>query len=109
MNPAARYRLAGAVEIAANAAEHVSAGLQAVAEWLDPGDDEGATVVFTPDPAALTRYVDGDHVHLVPTADTREHDLSDDCPCHPRTTGFATTGKGDRWELTHNRLDQEEA
>ena len=36
MNPAARYWLAGAVEIAANAAEHVSAGLQAVADWLDP-------------------------------------------------------------------------
>ena len=106
MTPAARYWLAGAVEIVANAAEHVSAGLQAVAEWLDPdSDDEPAQI----DPSALTRYVDGDHVHLVPTTDTREHDLTDDCPCRPRTTGFATTGKGDRWELTHNRLDQEEA
>ena len=101
-----RRWVAGLIELTGNLIIHLGHGAHMLAEHLDPAtdedDDEGD------EPGDITTTIDGDHTHHVPTAERDKHILTDDCPCIPKVTGFASTGHGDHWTLTHNPLDPTE-
>lgn len=94
MSPALRSWLAGLLTCLSWLTEHITDGLDTLADHIahDHDDEAGWLVVFV-----------GDHRHHIPTRDAIDHDRDDTCPCGP-TTRLTQTDDGDIWTITHHRL-----
>ena len=115
MTPAARQWTAGLIELIAHLGHHLAAGLEAVAEAIDPDGNEECTYTTTIGEATTTdeqgRFVweNGDYSDYVPAVEADAHEPSDDCRCGVSFHRVDSPTGGDAWHRYHRTMTTEDA